>query len=199
VSVPRARGGAAPVSAEVIRREAIRLFGERTYPVIGMRDLSEAVGILPGSLYAHITSKEALLMSIVEEGIGNYLNAIAPAAAGVGSADERLRAALRAHMTVLSRTREQTRVTFEQWGYLGADNRQRVLALRQEYLEVFMLILKDGMDEGLFRQLAHPRIAILSIIGSLNSATEWFVPDGPDSPDDIADALADNALHGLLA
>lgn len=188
-----------PVSAELIRREAIRLFGERTYPVIGMRDLSEAVGILPGSLYAHITSKEQLLLSIVEEGIGNYLEAIAPLASGDGPADVRLRAAMRAHMQVLSRTREQTRVTFEQWGYLGADNRARVQVLRRRYLDVFLAILRDGVQAGVFRELPHPRLAVLSIIGGLNSATVWFDPKGSSGADAIADALADNALHGLLA
>lgn len=193
------RANAVPVSADLIRREAIRLFGERTYPVIGMRDLSEAVGILPGSLYAHITSKEQLLFSIVEEGIGNYLEAIGPLATDPRPADVRLREAIRAHMRVLAATREQTRVTFEQWGYLGADNRAQVQALRQRYLEVFLSILRDGTQAGAFRTLPHPRLAMLSIIGALNSASEWFDPEGPRGVDEIADALADNALHGLIA
>jgi AcrR family transcriptional regulator len=31
-----------------------------------MRDIAQAVGILPGSLYAHIDSKENLLIEIVQ-------------------------------------------------------------------------------------------------------------------------------------
>jgi len=197
--VRNGRGGATPVSAELIQREAIRLFGELTYPVVGMRDLSEAVGILPGSLYAHISSKEALLLSIVEEGIGNYLKVIAPLAGAEGPADARLRAAMTAHMRVLAQTLEQTRVTFEQWGYLGPDNRARVLVLRQQYMDAFMKILQDGIKDGTFRSVPHPKLAILSLIGSLNSATEWFSPGGRRSAEEVAEALADNALHGLVA
>ena len=47
----------------------VQLFGARTYAATSMRDISEAVGILPGSLYSHINSKEALLFEIVESGI----------------------------------------------------------------------------------------------------------------------------------
>lgn len=201
MTTPRAgrAAGSTPASAESIRREAIRLFGERTYPVIGMRDLSEAVGILPGSLYAHITSKEALLLTIVEEGITAYLEAVAPHAHGPGSPQQRLRGAIRAHMEVLALTREQTRVTFGQWQYLGEENRSRVLVLRKQYLELFTKILQDGIDDGTLRPLPHRTLGALSIIGILNSATEWFEPDGPSTVEEIAHAIADNAIYGLVA
>ncbi|MDT4997487.1 MAG: hypothetical protein QOD45_1555, partial [Pseudonocardiales bacterium] len=87
-----ARAGSGPVSAELIEQEAIRLFGERTYPVVGMRDIGDAVGLLPGSLYVHISSKEDLLLRIVERGITDYLEVIEPiAAASAETASIRLR------------------------------------------------------------------------------------------------------------
>ena len=187
-----------PVSFEVIEREAIRLFGEKSYPVIGMRDLSESVGLLPGSLYAHISSKEDLLLRIVESGIRNYTDAVAPFAESSGPADERLRGALRAHLRVLAGTREHTRVTFQQWRYLGEENRALVVKRRQEFEDLFTRIVKDGIDSGLFRPVPHPRVTVLGIIGALNMATDWFSPDGPNGHEEIADALADTFLGGLL-
>lgn len=189
---------ATSVSREKIRDEAIRLFGERGYPVIGMRHLSDAVGILPGSLYAHIKGKESLLLEIVETGILNYTAAIAPIVDNDEPADARLRDALRAHMRVLAETLEQTRVTFHQWQYLGAENRIRAVAVRQEYEDLFTRLINDGIAAGTFRDLKHRRVAVLSIIGILGSATEWFVPSGKSTPDEIADAIADNILGGLL-
>lgn len=186
-----------PVTLEVIQREAVRLFGEKGYPMTGMRDLSERVGILPGSLYAHISSKEDLLLRIVESGVRNYSEAIAPHATAAGAADERLRSAVHAHMTVLAATREQTRVTFQQWRYLGEENRAVVIQWRQEFEDLFSRILTDGIASGLFSPTPHPRIVVLGIIGALNMATDWYSPEGPLSPADIADALADSFLHGL--
>ena len=67
-----------PVSLAEIRDAALTLFSDKTFPVIGMRDISEAVGIRPGSLYAHISSKEELLANIVREGIESYLVELTP-------------------------------------------------------------------------------------------------------------------------
>ena len=58
---------------EVIADVAVRLFGEHGYTGTTMRDIAEAVGVLPGSLYAHIDSKETLLLEIVKEGIARFL------------------------------------------------------------------------------------------------------------------------------
>lgn len=194
----RTKGNGGPVSFQVIEREAIRLFGEKSYPVIGMRDLSESVGILPGSLYAHISSKEDLLLRIVQAGVRNYTEAVRPFAEADGPADERLRGALRAHLRVLAATGEQTRVTFQQWRYLGEENRALVMEQRQEFEDLFSRLVRDGLQSGLFRPMAHPRITVLGIIGALNMATDWFSPDGAQSHEEIADALADTFLQGLV-
>ena len=58
----------------------------RSYPVVGMRDISEAVGILPGSLYLHIRKKEDILLRIVERGIRNYLDVIEAEVQSAGQA-----------------------------------------------------------------------------------------------------------------
>src|SRR6202034_4054617 len=52
---------------------AVRLFSEHGYTGTTMRDIAEAVGVLPGSLYAHIDSKETLLLKIVSDGIAQFL------------------------------------------------------------------------------------------------------------------------------
>ncbi|MGQ0626259.1 MAG: TetR/AcrR family transcriptional regulator [Sporichthyaceae bacterium] len=188
-----------PVVPEVIVREAIRLFGERSYPVVGMRDLSKAVGIQPGSLYAHISSKEALLLMIVEQGITNYIDEISAVASTGERADVRLRNAIRAHMRVLSATVEQTKVTFAQWHYLGEENRARVIALRQQYEDLFLTIAQDGIRDGEIRPVPHLKATLLSMIGGLNFAAEWYSPSKSDTPEALADAITDTLLYGLAA
>lgn len=178
-------------------REAIRMFGDKTYPMVGMRELSEAVGILPGSLYSHISSKEALLMRIVEEGITHYIDAISAAIATADPADVRLRFAIRAHLRVLAETAEQTRVAFDQWHYLGPENQAQVVALRQTYQDLFLGIVQDGIRDGAIRPVPHLKATVLSMIGGLNFAAEWYSPSKSLVPDEIADALTDAFLHGL--
>ncbi len=196
---PRSRGvaEALPVSASQIEEAAVHLFGERTYPVVGMRDISNAVGILPGSLYVHIRRKEDILLRIVEHGIQRYLDAIQPVAGSGDPATSRLRNAIMAHMRVLAETLPQTRVAFHQWTYLSPAAQERVIAMRRTYEGLFSRILREGTAAGEFRPIANPRIAVLAIIGMLNSATEWFVPDGGLAAHEVGHLLADTALTGL--
>ena len=186
-----------PVSAALIEREAIRLFGERSYPVVGMRDIADAVGILPGSLYVHISSKEQLLLDIVSRGVGHYLEAIEPWTVADRPADDRLREVIKAHMRVLASVPEQTRVAFQQWGYLSGENRDHVVDLRRRYESVFRRVIEDGIRDGTFRTPASTRVAVLGVIGMLTAATNWFHTEGPMSPDEVGDALADQVVDGF--
>ena len=188
-----------PVSLAEIRDAALTLFSDKTFPVIGMRDISEAVGIRPGSLYAHISSKEELLANIVREGIESYLVELTPIVQSDPPPADRMRAAIRAHVKVLSKTLAQTRVAFHQWHFLGDEARQEIVTLRQRYEDVFTTIYRSGVADGSFRTPRNERIAVLALIGMLTSASEWYEPEGPLGADEFGDSLADAAIEGLLA
>ncbi len=192
-----ARAGSKPVSLEQIEREAVTLFSAKTYPVVGMRDISDAVGLLPGSLYAHIANKEDLLQRIVERGIRNHLEGLGPISVSDIPAAGRLRSVMRAYMSILDTTLEQTRVSFNQWTYLSPDNRAQIVELRREYEQVFARIVSDGIASGEFPSIRHPRVAVLGTIGILNSTMRWYSPDGELTSAEIGDELADIALNGL--
>jgi TetR/AcrR family transcriptional regulator, cholesterol catabolism regulator len=185
-------------SAAKIYEVATRLFGDQSYPATSMRDISQAVGILPGSLYSHISGKEALLLEIVESGITKYLEAIAPIADGSEPADVRLRAAIQAHLRVVAENIEQTLVTFHQWKYLEDSNRQRVIAMRHSYQEMFTRIVKDGIKSGVFRKNLDATLCVLGLLGMLNWVPEWFSLSGSRTAEQVADGLADLVLAGMM-
>ena len=53
---------------EDVVRAAGRLFAERGYHGTSMRDLGKELGLLGSSLYSHVSSKQDLLVEVVEEG-----------------------------------------------------------------------------------------------------------------------------------
>jgi AcrR family transcriptional regulator len=186
------------MGAEQIYQAAIELFGGRGYPSTSMRDISEAVGILPGSLYTHIRSKEALLLEIVEEGNDKYLATLTPIAKSAEPADVRLREAIKAYVRVATENIGLTLVATHQWKYLDESNRAKIVRKRSQFEKVFTQIVTDGVDSGLFPAPRNTRVVIFAIIGMLNWVPEWFSSSGPSSPDEIGDALADVALSGLM-
>ncbi|AMG75621.1 MULTISPECIES: TetR/AcrR family transcriptional regulator [Sphingopyxis] len=177
---------------------AVRLFGSQGYTGTSMRDIAKAFGVLPGSLYAHIDSKETLLVEIVETGINHFLEAVEPIAAAEGSAGMRLRDAIRAHIIVVTENPERSLVVFHQWRFLGDDYREAAIAKRQRYERAFIRILEDGIAEGVFDQSLNVRIAVLTILGALNWTPEWYSPKGTASPAEIGDMMANMLLRSLM-
>lgn len=195
----RTRTSVGRESAAKIYEVATRLFGDQSYPATSMRDISQAVGILPGSLYSHISGKEALLLDIVEAGVTKYLDAVRPIAESSDPADIRLRDAIRAHLGVVAENIEQTLVAFHQWKYLEEPNRRRVIAMRNEYQEMFTRIVSEGITSGVFDKSDDARFSVLAILGMLNWVPEWFSPSGKKSAEEVADALAKVILNGLMS
>lgn len=195
----RAKADSGPVSLEQIEREAVRLFSEKTYPVVGMRDISDAVGLLPGSLYVHIRSKEDLLLKIVERGVGSYLDALLPLAESTEPARDRLREAVLTYMHTLDATLAQTKVAVFQWRYLNEENRRQVAHLRQQYEDIFHKIVESGISSGEFTKPKNPKVTIFGLIGLLNSTMHWYSPEGGLSATEVGENLADLILDGLDA
>lgn len=183
--------------AAAIREEAVRLFAKQGYDATSMRDIATAVGLLPGSLYAHITSKEQLLLEIIEEGIHEFLTAVTDAADDHQPAPARLRRAIATHLEVIAAGRDRTGVVFHQWRSLTGEDRQRVLRKRAAYEQHFVDILDGGVLEGSFHPTLDTRFAVLVILGALNWAPEWFSPTGYRTAQEIADMVSDLLLGGL--
>ncbi len=162
-----------------------------------MRDIAKAFGVLPGSLYAHIDSKETLLVEIVDTGIEHFLEAVEPIAAAKGAAAMRMREAIRAHIIVVTENPERSLVVFHQWRFLGDPYRDAAIAKRRRYEQAFVRILQDGIAEGSFDPGLNVRIAVLTVLGALNWTPEWYSPGGQASPPEIGDMMANMLLKSL--
>jgi AcrR family transcriptional regulator len=184
---------------EAILDAAMQLFGKQGYSGTSMRDIASAVGVLPGSLYAHIASKEALLADIVEDGIGRFLAAVRPHSGSDATPSDRLRAMVIAHVAMVADNPERSLVVFHQWRFLGDQNIQAALGKRREYEQAFIGVIEDGMRVGIFRANLNLRIAVLTILGALNWTPEWLSPEGKLTPAMIGGLIADTLLMGVRA
>lgn len=53
---------------------ALRLFAERGFEGVGMRDIADDVGVKPASLYKHFAGKQAIFEAVVERMDASYLD-----------------------------------------------------------------------------------------------------------------------------
>jgi len=183
---------------ETILDAAVHLFSKHGYTATTMRDIAKAIGVLPGSLYTHIDSKETLLLEIIESGIKKFLSVQKVFESSIRPADVRMRAAIKAHVAIVAENPERTLVVFHQWRFLSEPNRTRAIDMRRRYARTFTKIVNDGVETGIFDANLNTRVAVFAILGALNWTPEWYLPSGPLSADVIGEQLADTLLCGLL-
>lgn len=194
------RSAPTPSSARTaINDAAVRLFGQQSYTATSMRDIAKAVGVLPGSLYAHISSKEELLFDIVDAGVTDFLNAVEPFAEQAAPPAVRMRGAIKAHVMEAAANPERSLVVFHQWRFLGPQAMADAMEKRRSYERLFLTILEDGIADGTFEPTISKRVAMLAILGALNWVPEWYSPTGPATPEALGEMMADTLLGGILA
>lgn len=113
-----------------IVQSATELFAEKGYRETTVRDLADRLGMLSGSLYAHIESKEALFSEILEGVQERYTERLDLVLNSERPANEKLRMAVRAYMEELHENLHTARIFFFEWRALTGENRQRLVAER---------------------------------------------------------------------
>lgn len=176
---------------------ATHLFGDKGYRATTMRDIASEVGVLAGSLYAHIDSKESLLLEIVTDAFDPFTRLADYLEQSSEPPDVRLRTAIEEHVRAVADSRERTLVVLHQWRYLTGAHYTRIVDMRRRYEDAFSATLEEGVASGIFGPL-DVRIATFTILGVLNWVPEWFSSKGPQTVDEVAHGLADTLLLGLL-
>src|SRR3954453_165809 len=132
---------------EELMRVAARLFAEQGYQGTSLADLAEELGIQKPSLYHHIASKEDLLWEVAVEGARAFPEGLDAAPAGAPAA-ERIRLALRAHLSVVAGQLDVATVFVREWRYLEGERRERFLGERRRYEERGRGLFRDGGEGG---------------------------------------------------
>lgn len=173
------------------RRDAIvaaaaHLFADKGFRATTVRDIAEEAGVLSGSLYAHIETKEDLYLQIVRGAADDFSSAVGPwARAGLDPTDK-LAAMIRAHLGVMNASKAWARVYLDDDSQLPDETRMAARKLRREYERWWDQVLREGMERGTFR-VPDETLARLFILSALNGMSRWFRPEGRLSADEIAE------------
>jgi AcrR family transcriptional regulator len=170
-----------------------RLFAERGYHGTSMRDLGRELGMLGSSLYAHVDSKQDLLVEVVEQGARLFQESAAAALAVEGTARDRLQALIRGHVGVVLANHDVVRTFLNEARMLDDGHRSRVITARDAYEQAFRDVLVSGIGEQSFREDVDPKIASIFILSILNALERWYRPDG-----DLDNAALTRALIGFV-
>lgn len=199
---PQPRPGRSPVNekkyAEIVE-VAGGLFASKGFDGTSLTDIAVEVGVLKGSLYHYITSKEQLLAEVVRIGQLGQSENLVMCERFAGRPLEQLVAFAYGHIRLNATPERLERgIVFLRDGEkLSPPQRQGFVEKRDEYEHYLRTVVVQGQEQGLIDPQAHPRLCVFAILGVINSFSRWYDPHGPSTPNEIGREFAGFALAAV--
>lgn len=177
---------------------AARLFRERGYAATSIRDLGAALGTTSAALYYHFKSKEDVLLAVVREGVRRVSDRVRAAMAAEEDLYAQVRAGLRAHLVTCLTHQDFAAVVLHEVRGLRPEARRQAVAERDRYEQLWADVLQRGREAGILRPGVDAHLLRLLGFGAMNWVTVWYRPDGPYTPEAIADAFLQLMADGVM-
>lgn len=176
---------------------ATRLFHEKGYDATSIQDLSDELGLLKGSLYYYISTKEDLLFEIVRsyhEETRAYFDDIVESALPVV---DKLRTFIETETAHTAHHLAKSSLFASEWRSLTPEHREVIVAERDRHDTFVRECIIAGQESGEFHSDLDPRLASLGLLGMVTSVYRWYHEDGPNSAEEVGRAFADMLINGL--
>jgi AcrR family transcriptional regulator len=190
-----------PTRAKRRQREIIdaaaEIFHRKGYSETSMQEIAEAVGILKGSLYYYIDSKEDLLFQMLLEVHEHAKGIVEETAALDVSAVERLRAYVQRHVEYNARNLSKIAVYYHDFGLLTAKRKRAIMDQRRYYESFVVGLIEDAKADGSVDASVDASLVANAIFGVVNWIYTWYRPSGSASPQYLGKLYAELIVNGV--
>jgi AcrR family transcriptional regulator len=188
-----------PTRQAQIYETAARIFCEKGFDKASMGDISSALGLTKAGVYHHIRSKDDLLYGIMSYGMDLFERKVLSRVKEIRDPLERLKATLRGHVLLITRDRpKEITVILHESNALRGRFRDRINARKRRYVRFLQKTFREVQRTGAAPRRVDPAVAAFAMLGMVNWIYQWYRPDGRLSDEQLADALTDLLLQGLL-
>jgi AcrR family transcriptional regulator len=177
---------------------AAKVFRTKGYHAASVQDIADAVGILKGSLYHHVKSKEDLLYLIVKEPIARIYATLTEIVDSDVPAGEKLRRAIVAHLEAFDEHYPHLFVYLREREEMKRRFREQFKLSPKQYERCWQQILREGVKSGEFRPDLDVQVVSYGLLGMLNWLYKWYDPRGRLGVREVAEQFATLALAGLV-
>jgi AcrR family transcriptional regulator len=194
----------APVSAEYegklerLLDHSARIFADQGFHNTSIRDISRVSGVSLAGLYYYFQSKEELLYLIQSRLLDRVLLDLRERLEGVDGAHDRLRAFVDNHVRFFAQRMAAMKVMTHEYDCLTGEYREKIRALRQEYIEACLTILRDVRRSSGAGDAVVLRVAAFSLFGMMNWVYTWYRADRDVPVDRLAEQIYRLFLGGFL-
>lgn len=161
-----------------------------------MKDIAEVLDVSAPSLYNHISSKQKLLVEIMEAAMDRALGRLEHTIVGVTDVSEQLRLATEALVLDFLQHPAEITVCNTEIRSLDEPYRTNIVGKRDDYARRVAAIVERGRAEGRF-VVPETHVASFAVLEMGNNAKAWFKPGGRFSAQEVASMYGEFALRVL--
>jgi AcrR family transcriptional regulator len=176
---------------------AVELFAEKGFDGTSVQEIVARAEVTKGAMYHYFRSKDDLLYEIYHGLISQQLaDQERILATGLGPADA-LRALVRDLVETTTARLAEAAVFSREMHKLADEPMAALRAQRRRYHEGLRDLIAAGQRDDAFAAVASAETVTLIVFGIVNQLPQWYQPDGPKTPRQLADELADFVVAGL--
>jgi AcrR family transcriptional regulator len=177
---------------------AAKLFRDKGYADTSIQDIADSVGILKGSLYYYIESKEDLLFRVLSD---TYEAACVPVAEVREMTDvaplERLKTYIRKHIEFNTTHLTKIAIYYHDFNLVGPKRRKIIVEQRRVFETFIAELVAEASEAGEVDRAIDPKVCSYLILGTMNGIYTWFRPGGYISRQDLAELASEIIINGV--
>ena len=185
------------MTRENILEAAAQVFRQKGFHGASMQDIAEAVNLQKASLYHHVSSKQEILLALLDRALELLFERISAISNQDVSADKKLGQMIRAYLQILAENTDLSAVLLFEHRSLERRQHARHVPNRDKFEALWRGVLVEGVAAKFFK-CDDPALTARAILGIMNWTITWYRPEGRLEINEIADHYSYLLLHGLL-
>lgn len=182
--------------AEILN-SAAKFFYAKGYHATSIEDVARDVGMLKGSLYYYIKSKEDLLYELLLDVMVQGKAGADRALAGSDDPVEQLTRGIEEHIDHIIRQQVRVGLFLHEFDSLSGRRKQRVQEALKDYQRLFTAVVKRGQASGVFIS-GEPDLLVNAILGMCNWIYRWYHPENSPKLEVVQKTFVGLIMDGIL-
>src|SRR6266542_3860278 len=165
------------MTREDILEAAAQVFRQKGFHGASMSDIAGAVNLQKASLYYHVSSKQEILLELLDCALELLLERIFPISTQNIPSDARLRQMIHEYLQILAENTDLSAVLLFEHRSLEGKQHARHVPNRDRFEALWRAVLEEGVKA---KKFACDDISITTraILGIMNWTITWYRPNG---------------------
>jgi AcrR family transcriptional regulator len=181
---------------EEVLRSAANIFFAKGFHATSIEDVARDVGMLKGSLYYYIKSKDDLLFKLLLAGIEDGDAFIAQQIDPEGDPVEELERAIRAQIDYIIQNKVPFGLFLHEFDSLPGKRQHKLTAVMSRYNNRFVNLVREGQKQGKLMK-GEPWIIVNGMLGMCNWLYRWYDTDHIPDTEQIKQVFLEMIFGGI--